>query len=80
MVQELLLGNQHFVGEGHLVEDELGVHAGDGVFAGRGDGKQDQGVEAAERFGEFCGEVAGTGIEVRLEDAEQFPAGEDVAD
>ena len=53
---EVFLGDKLLVGEGYLVENHLGADARNGELACRIDGQHDQGVQLAERLGEFIGE------------------------
>ena len=79
VVQQLFFRQKNLVGEGYFVENGFGRNAGDGLFPCRIDGQHDQGIKSAERIGKIGCEVPGTGIKVRLEDACDLPAGEDVA-
>ena len=56
-----------------VVVDEAACDAFDGLFACRIDVEEDHVVEQRETVGEFVIEVAGAGVEVRLEDACQPP-------
>ena len=87
-IEVLLLGNLGQILEvrhatlhvgAQTVEDQLRCHPGDRLFAGRVNVQKDDFVEQRECIGKILVEIAGTSVEMGLENRRNLPSVEDFA-